>query len=55
MHKVEELRKMMSQAIKDNLEGLVVKSFGSIYEADKRGWFKVKKDYLGMADTVDLV
>ena len=55
MHEVSQLKTMMTKAIKENLEGLVVKSMGSIYEADKRGWFKLKKDYIGMADTVDLV
>lgn len=51
----EPLEQLMKQAIRDGLEGLVVKPLRGIYEPDKRSWFKLKKEYFDMADTVDLV
>ncbi len=48
----------MMQAIRDGLEGLVIKDANSKYEPGKRHWLKMKKDYLDegkMADTADLV
>jgi DNA ligase 3 len=54
----EPLRKLMMNAIKQGLEGLVLKDIKSIYEPGKRHWLKMKKDYLdegSMADTADLV
>lgn len=48
----------MMNAIKEGLEGLVLKDMKSIYEPGKRHWLKMKKDYLdagSMADTADLV
>eukprot|EP00011_Vannellida_sp_DIVA3-517-6-12_P013504 CAMPEP_0114607370 /NCGR_PEP_ID=MMETSP0168-20121206/2034_1 /TAXON_ID=95228 ORGANISM="Vannella sp., Strain DIVA3 517/6/12" /NCGR_SAMPLE_ID=MMETSP0168 /ASSEMBLY_ACC=CAM_ASM_000044 /LENGTH=570 /DNA_ID=CAMNT_0001818247 /DNA_START=16 /DNA_END=1725 /DNA_ORIENTATION=- len=49
------LEQLMKQAIRDGLEGLVVKPSRSLYMPDKRSWFKLKKEYFDMADTVDLV
>lgn len=46
------------QVLKAGLEGLVLKSINSFYEPGKRGWIKIKKDYLfqgQMADSADLV
>ena len=53
-----ELKKMISSAISQGLEGLVLKDRKSTYDPGKRHWLKVKKDYLNegaMADTADLV
>jgi len=53
-----ELKKMISSAISQGLEGLVLKDRKSTYDPGKRHWLKVKKDYLddgAMADTADLV
>ncbi|XP_014663885.1 PREDICTED: DNA ligase 3-like [Priapulus caudatus] len=52
-----ELRAMITRAIREGLEGLVLKDITSIYEPGKRHWLKVKKDYLNegaMADAADL-
>ncbi|XP_078374052.1 DNA ligase 3-like isoform X2 [Oculina patagonica] len=54
----KELSKLMSRAMKEGLEGLVLKDVNGIYEPGKRHWLKMKKDYLeegAMADTADLV
>ncbi|XP_022799569.1 DNA ligase 3-like isoform X2 [Stylophora pistillata] len=54
----KELSKLMTRAIKEGLEGLVLKDVNGIYEPGKRHWLKMKKDYLeegAMADTADLV
>lgn len=49
---------MTAQVLKAGLEGLVLKNTNGLYQPGKRGWLKVKKDYLcegQMADTADLV
>lgn len=49
---------MTARVLKAGLEGLVLKNVNGIYQPGKRGWLKVKKDYLcegQMADTADLV
>ncbi|KAM7435288.1 DNA ligase 3 [Porites harrisoni] len=54
----KELSKLMTRAMNEGLEGLVLKDVNSIYEPGKRHWLKMKKDYLeegAMADTADLV
>ncbi|KAI6651763.1 hypothetical protein LOD99_5010 [Oopsacas minuta] len=54
-HKLEE---MMSNVMKQGLEGLVMKGVEGVYEPGKRHWLKMKKDYLSdgaMADSADLV
>ncbi|XP_027053351.1 DNA ligase 3-like isoform X1 [Pocillopora damicornis] len=54
----KELSKLMTRAIKEGLEGLVLKDINGIYEPGKRHWLKMKRDYLeegAMADTADLV
>ncbi|KAF0294238.1 DNA ligase 3 [Amphibalanus amphitrite] len=56
--KAPDLSDMIASVIRQGLEGLVLKDFGSIYEPGKRHWLKVKKDYLGdgqAADSADLV
>lgn len=49
---------MTAKVLKAGLEGLVLKNVNGLYQPGKRGWLKVKKDYLcegQMADTADLV
>lgn len=49
---------MTAKVLKANLEGVVLKDPSGTYQPGKRGWLKVKKDYLfggRMADTADLV
>ncbi|NWU50943.1 DNLI3 ligase, partial [Dromas ardeola] len=65
--KASDLADMITQVIREGLEGLVLKDIkagsqllftGGNYEPGKRHWLKVKKDYLNegaMADTADLV
>mmetsp|Transcript_8130 Transcript_8130/g.13154 ORF Transcript_8130/g.13154 Transcript_8130/m.13154 type:complete len:760 (+) Transcript_8130:62-2341(+) len=51
-----DVQAMMDRALKDNLEGLVMKDIQGKYEPNARHWLKIKKDYLdGMADSADLV
>ncbi|XP_017483608.1 PREDICTED: DNA ligase 3 isoform X3 [Rhagoletis zephyria] len=53
-----ELSIMTAKVLKANLEGVVLKNPNGIYQPGKRGWLKVKKDYLfggKMADSADLV
>ncbi|XP_037951017.1 DNA ligase 3 [Teleopsis dalmanni] len=53
-----ELSVMTAKVLKANLEGVVLKNPTGTYQPGKRGWLKVKKDYLfggKMADTADLV
>uniref|UniRef100_A0A0A1WK44 DNA ligase n=1 Tax=Zeugodacus cucurbitae TaxID=28588 RepID=A0A0A1WK44_ZEUCU len=53
-----ELSLMTAKVLKANLEGVVLKNPNGTYQPGKRGWLKVKKDYLfggKMADTADLV
>eukprot|EP01061_Rhynchopus_euleeides_P037265 TRINITY_DN6327_c0_g1_i5.p1 TRINITY_DN6327_c0_g1~~TRINITY_DN6327_c0_g1_i5.p1 ORF type:complete len:579 (+),score=215.55 TRINITY_DN6327_c0_g1_i5:123-1739(+) len=46
----------LKEALRRNLEGLVLKHVISPYAAGSRHWIKLKKDYLkGLADTADLV
>ncbi|CAD6995093.1 unnamed protein product [Ceratitis capitata] len=54
----DELSLMTAKVLKANLEGVVLKNPQGTYQPGKRGWLKVKKDYLfggKMADTADLV
>ncbi|XP_067618344.1 DNA ligase 3 isoform X2 [Eurosta solidaginis] len=54
----DELSLMTAKVLKANLEGVVLKNPNGTYQPGKRGWLKVKKDYLfggKMADTADLV
>ncbi|XP_013101415.2 DNA ligase 3 [Stomoxys calcitrans] len=53
-----ELSLMTAKVLKAHLEGVVLKDPNGTYQPGKRGWLKVKKDYLfggRMADTADLV
>ncbi|EDO37995.1 predicted protein [Nematostella vectensis] len=54
----KKLSQLMARAMRDGLEGLVLKDVTGQYEPGKRHWLKMKKDYLeegSMADTADLV
>ncbi|XP_042220055.1 DNA ligase 3-like isoform X2 [Homarus americanus] len=58
IRKKEDLRDMINRALREGLEGLVLKDINGIYEPGKRHWLKIKKDYLNdgaMADSADLV
>ncbi|KAL9899297.1 DNA ligase 3 isoform 2-T3 [Glossina fuscipes fuscipes] len=53
-----ELALMVAKVLKAHLEGVVLKDPCGTYQPGKRGWIKVKKDYLyqgKMADSADLV
>jgi len=56
----EETAAFLKKAIDDNCEGLMCKilmTSGSEYQLSKRSnsWLKVKKDFAGMVDSLDLV
>ncbi len=52
----DTLAEVMTEAINDGLEGLVVKDAEGVYEPSARHWLKLKKDYFqGMADSADLL
>lgn len=55
MKEESQLQQMMNKAMKDGLEGLVAKTIGGVYAPNGRHWFKLKKDYMETADTIDLV
>lgn len=46
---------MMGHVIDRGLEGMVIKDVKSKYLPGKRKWLKIKRDYLSMADSADLV
>lgn len=53
-----DLVEMTQDVLRKGLEGLMLKGLNTLYEAGKRRWLKVKKDYLmegALADTADLV
>lgn len=50
-----QLNELMTNAINNSQEGLMIKSKFSLYKPGLRHWLKLKKDYLeGMADSADL-
>ena len=51
----DKFDKLIDTVLKAGLEGLVVKDSHSTYDPNLRHWNKIKKDYLGMADTADLI
>ncbi|CAJ1327834.1 unnamed protein product [Effrenium voratum] len=57
MSSAEEAQRRLEGAIEARLEGLVVKDIASKYyfNARKRGWYKVKPEYDGNSETVDLL
>ncbi|QWA14554.1 DNA ligase-like protein [Lumpy skin disease virus] len=58
VYKEDDLNKIMDDVIKKKLEGLILKGINIDYVPGKRGWLKMKKDYLddgSMADSADLV
>jgi len=49
------LTELLDSVMKQGLEGLVIKDSKSTYDPNLRHWNKIKKDYMGMADTADLI
>ena len=59
---IEKVDKFLTQSIKDQCEGLMIKNLceNASYEPSKRSsnWFKLKKDYMGsglLSDSLDLI
>ena len=55
---IDEINGILVDVFTQNLEGVMLKDMTKPYEPGKRGWHKVKKDYLSqgcMADSADLV
>lgn len=51
----EEISSLMTNAIRNKQEGLVIKDKNGIYEPNIRRWLKFKRDYMeGSADSADL-
>jgi DNA ligase-1 len=52
-----DIQACLEQAVLGRCEGLMVKRLGETYTPDRRGWWKLKKDYLAtsIGDTLDLV
>ena len=54
---VHDIYDIMNDSVAANCEGLIIKCFSSKYEFGKRGWYKLKKEYLkgGLYDSIDLI
>eukprot|EP00439_Symbiodinium_sp_Y106_P008268 s3100_g1.t1 len=52
-----EVQKRLEGAIEARMEGLVIKDTASKYffNARKRGWYKIKPEYDGLSETLDLI
>lgn len=57
MSNAEEAQRRLEGAIEARLEGLVLKDMSSKYffNARKRGWYKIKPEYDGLSETLDLI
>jgi len=57
MSSAEEAQRRLEGAIEARLEGLVLKDMSSKYffNARKRGWYKIKPEYDGLSETLDLI
>ncbi|AYC44686.1 DNA ligase-like protein [Moosepox virus GoldyGopher14] len=58
IYSISDLQIIMSNIIKKGFEGIMIKGVNDEYKPGKRGWLKIKKDYLengSMADSADLV
>ncbi|KAG2374245.1 hypothetical protein C9374_011082 [Naegleria lovaniensis] len=54
---VDDIYDTMNESLASNCEGLIIKCLSSSYEFGKRGWYKLKKEYIkeGLYDTMDLI
>lgn len=57
IHIEETIEKAFNESLNQRHEGLIIKNLNSLYVPNKRSndWLKLKKDYISMADTVDLI
>jgi ATP-dependent DNA ligase len=53
--KIEDLKKLFSKTVAENLEGLVVKDFNGVYAPNMRHWIKIKKVISNFQDSTILL